>query len=106
VNKSTKNKGYAEIARKLGVSRQYIWQCAKVEQGLCRLCGKQEVAKGYCQYHTERARKRTKDYYKQHCKRLLNNMRQYRKNHPEKFREYYRKWNEKQRQKRISNAHT
>jgi len=43
--------GISELAKKLGVSRQYVWQLRKSAEGKCRICGEPKVSANYCLEH-------------------------------------------------------
>ena len=45
------------------VSRQYIWQLKRIEQGLCIICGEKAITKNHCLKHAvyQRDRNRIKN---------------------------------------------
>jgi len=74
------------------ISRQLKWQRKKTEQGLCRICSKRSVTKGYCKKHKEIHDIYAREWIKDNPEQHKESMRKWRENNPEYMRAYSKQW--------------
>ena len=98
----------SEEARKLGVSRQLIWQRRKRALGLCLICGKKALKAtpvisqkiksktiGYCEFHKRQQTKFFTKHYNQHKTKRLAYMKKWYLKNKERHCDYMRLYRRK-----------